>query len=65
MREKGFSFQQGLGYVRARRGIVNPNYGFQTELSRYDQQLKKGNIKGADQTKKTNGFSQKQEKTPE
>ena len=52
---------QGIGYVRSRRPIINPNYGFQTELSRYEQQLKKGNVKPTvDTIKKTNGFTQKQ-----
>lgn len=34
MREKSFSLQQGIMYVRSKRPIINPNYGFQNELSR-------------------------------
>ncbi len=60
MKEKGFSLQQGINYVRSRRPIINPNYGFQTELSRLEQNLKKGNTKPVNSTQKTNGFSQKQ-----
>lgn len=63
MREKGFTMSQGIQYVRSRRPIINPNYGFQNELTRYEQQLKKGAIKSTEKAEKTNGFSQKPEKT--
>ena len=29
MREKGYGFKQSLQMVKAKRPIVNPNYGFQ------------------------------------
>jgi len=51
--------QQAMGLVRSRRPIINPNYGFQTELSRLEQNLKKGTTKTGERSQKTNGFSQK------
>jgi hypothetical protein len=41
MTEKGQSFKQAFSIVKARRPIVNPNYGFQEELAKYDKVLKK------------------------
>jgi hypothetical protein len=64
MKEKGFGLQQAINHVRTRRSIINPNYGFQAELSRLEQNLKKGNMKVSNTTQKTSGFTQKQEKTP-
>ena len=58
MKEKGYGLQQAIGIVRSRRPIINPNYGFQTELSRLEQNLKKGLTKSS-VPQKTNGFSQK------
>lgn len=63
MKEKGFTLQQGTQYVRSRRPIINPNYGFQNELSKLEMQLKKGTVKGPETVQKTNGFTQKPEKT--
>ena len=68
MREKGFTLKQGIEYVRKKRPIVNPNYGFQSELSRLEDRIKKGMIDGSEKTEKgkINGaFSQKPEKTVE
>ena len=47
MRSLNMSFQHALGYVRSKRSVVNPNYGFQNELSKYELALKKkvGNTK--------------------
>lgn len=42
MRTKGLSFKQSLELTRAKRNIVNPNYGFQNELSKYELTLRKG-----------------------
>lgn len=41
MRADNMSFQQALGYVRSKRAIICPNYGFQNELKRYETVLKK------------------------
>jgi hypothetical protein len=41
MRAENMSFQQALGYVRSKRAIICPNYGFQNELKRYETFLKK------------------------
>ena len=40
------SFQHGLGYVRSKRSVVNPNYGFQNELKKYELELRKNNNQG-------------------
>lgn len=40
------SFQDGLGYVRSKRSVVNPNYGFQNELKKYELELRKNNNQG-------------------
>ena len=37
------SFQHALGYVRSKRSVVCPNYGFQNELKKYELQLRKDN----------------------
>lgn len=34
-------FKQSLDYVRSKRNIVCPNYGFQNELKRLELNLKK------------------------
>jgi hypothetical protein len=54
MREKSFTLQQGIQYVRSKRPIINPNYGFQSELSRFEMQLRKGLVKGPDKIDKVN-----------
>ena len=36
------SFKQALEYVRNKRSVVCPNYGFQNELKRYQLTLKQG-----------------------
>ena len=41
MREKGYSLSEGIKEIRKKRSIVNPNYGFQNELSRYEMFLRK------------------------
>ena len=41
MRDKGYSFKHSLQLVRSRRPIVNPNYGFQDELTKYEKTLQK------------------------
>ena len=41
MRAEAMSFQQALTYVRNKRSIICPNYGFQNELKRYEVVLKK------------------------
>jgi hypothetical protein len=35
MRIEDYTFNQALDIVRAKRSIVNPNYGFQAELKKY------------------------------
>ncbi len=35
-------FKQAMEYVRSKRPIICPNYGFQNELKHYEQALKKG-----------------------
>ena len=42
MRTKNIGFKQCLELIRSKRPIVNPNYGFQNELSKYEVALKKG-----------------------
>lgn len=42
-------FKQSLDYVRSKRNIVCPNYGFQNELKRLELNLKKPKV-GKDQT---------------
>jgi hypothetical protein len=44
MREKGYSFAQSFQSVKKKRPIVNPNYGFQSELAKYEIALKKKNL---------------------
>ena len=44
MREKGFTLKQGIEYVRKKRSIINPNYGFQAELAKLEERLKKGQM---------------------
>lgn len=41
MRSEGMSFKQAMDYVRSKRAIICPNYGFQNELKRYELALKK------------------------
>ena len=41
MKTEGYSFTQALELVRSRRSIINPNFGFQNELKKYDLKLKK------------------------
>jgi hypothetical protein len=48
MKEKSFNLNQAMQLVRSKRSIVNPNYGFQNELSRLEQQLKKAALKGVE-----------------
>ena len=36
------TFKQALEYVRSKRAVVCPNYGFQNELKKYEQTIKKG-----------------------
>jgi hypothetical protein len=40
MRAEKMTFKQALDYVRAKRSIICPNDGFQTELKRYELSLK-------------------------
>jgi hypothetical protein len=47
MRKEGMSFKQALDYVRNKRSIICPNYGFQNELKRFELTLKKQPKKGA------------------
>lgn len=42
-------FKQSLDYVRSKRNIVCPNYGFQNELKRLELNLKKTKV-GKEQT---------------
>ena len=35
------TFLNALAYVRSKRSIVNPNYGFQNELKKFEINLKK------------------------
>lgn len=51
MRAEGMSFQQALGYVRSKRAIICPNYGFQNQLKRYELALKKNNAPKQDKEK--------------
>jgi hypothetical protein len=37
-------FKQSLDYVRSKRNIVCPNYGFQNELKRLELNLKKPKV---------------------
>jgi hypothetical protein len=39
MRGEGMSFSQALEYVRSKRKMVCPNYGFQAELKKYSALL--------------------------
>jgi hypothetical protein len=41
MRQEGMSFKQAMDYVRGKRSVICPNYGFQSELKRYELVLKK------------------------
>ncbi len=36
------TFNHAMDYVRLKRSIICPNYGFQSELKRYDMALRKG-----------------------
>jgi hypothetical protein len=51
-------FKQALDYVRAKRSIICPNYGFQNELKRYETQLKKSKPE-KEQEKTFSNFSEK------
>ena len=41
MKHDRMSFKQALEYVRSKRAVVCPNYGFQNELKKYETILKK------------------------
>ena len=41
MKHDRMSFKQALEYVRSKRAVVCPNYGFQNELKKYETTLKK------------------------
>lgn len=49
MRGENMGFKQSLDYVRSKRNIVCPNYGFQNELKRLELNLKKTKV-GKEQT---------------
>ena len=49
MRGENMGFKQSLDYVRSKRNVVCPNYGFQNELKRLELNLKKSKV-GKDQT---------------
>ncbi len=51
MRAEAMGFQQALTYVRNKRSIICPNYGFQNELKRYETALKKHNPPPTDSQK--------------
>jgi hypothetical protein len=53
MRAEGMSFKQAMDYVRAKRSVICPNYGFQNELKRLETQLKK-NRQDREQLEKKN-----------
>lgn len=44
MRGENMGFKQSLDYVRSKRNIVCPNYGFQNELKRLELNLKKPKV---------------------
>lgn len=46
------TFLNALAYVRSKRSIVNPNYGFQNELKKFEINLKKNK-----KEEKTNEYS--------
>lgn len=50
MKEKGFSYSFSLEYVRKKRLIVKPNYGFQNELTQLERQLKKRGVLSSNST---------------
>jgi hypothetical protein len=53
MRAEGMALKQAMDYVRAKRSVICPNYGFQNELKRLEMQLKK-NRQERDQPEKKN-----------
>ncbi|CAD8071007.1 unnamed protein product [Paramecium primaurelia] len=44
MKTKGWLFQEAFEFVRKRRSVVFPNYGFQRQLRNYEKDLKQSKI---------------------
>lgn len=59
MREKNYTFKKALQFIKAKRKIANPNYGFQNELSQYEIFLRNQNT----EVIREKGFSRKEKRT--
>lgn len=60
MRAAGMGFKQAMDYVKAKRAIICPNFGFQNELRMYELTLK-SNMK-LDKTKKEDNAENQEKK---